>query len=188
MDYNSTPPCETVRVYSSRNEEIIIPAYYLFALLGQMGEGQAYVETMALVTGSALSKDTDLYDRITGKRKKSIHLGTYGDGADRQRPMLVFANPLGWPWMQGKATLISDRDDLHVESGELANVRQITRAWQFPNEGNSRLERFHCYRLAVLDSRYEGSVHEPFPTPKNRKEETAQRGRFKIDLASDSIF
>ncbi|MEU1086021.1 hypothetical protein ABZ401_04165 [Streptomyces sp. NPDC005892] len=188
MDYNSTPPCQTVRLYSPRNEKILVPAFYLFALLGQAGGTQVYVESMALVAGSALSKDTELYDRITGRRKKAIGLGTYGDGADRQRPMLVFANPLGWPWMHGKATLISERDDLHAESNSLAHVREITRPWRANGEDMDRVERFHCYRLAALDSQVEDSAEDPFPTPRNRTEETAQRGRFKIDLNSDQIF
>ncbi|MDI3100502.1 hypothetical protein QJ054_25960 [Streptomyces sp. AN-3] len=189
MDYNSTPPCETVRLYSERNEEILVPSFYLFALLGQAHDTQqVYVESMALVAGAALSKDTELYDRITGRRKKAIGLGTYGDGADRQRPMLVFANPLGWSWMQKQATLISEREDLHEEFPDLAYVRSITRSWK-PVEGlQPRKERFHCYRVAALDSRVEDPVEDPFPTPKNRTEETAQRGRFKIDLLRDSIF
>jgi hypothetical protein len=143
---------------------------------------------MALVAGAALSKDTDLYDRITGRRKKAIGLGTYGDGADRQRPMLVFANPLGWSWMQGQATLISERDDLNEEFPALAYVRSITRSWK-PMEGmEPKKERFYCYRVAALDSRVEDPAEDPFPTPKKRTEETAQRGRFKIDLRHDSIF
>jgi hypothetical protein len=189
MDYNSTPPCETVRLYSPRNEEILVPSFYFFALLGQSERsGEVYVESMALVAGSALSKDTDLYDRITGRRKKAIGLGTYGDGADRQRPMLVFANPLGWPWMQGQATLISERDDLDKEFPTLAYVRSMTRSWK-PSEGmEAKEERFHCYRVAALDSSVEEPAHNPFPTPTKRTERTAQRGRFKIDLSDDSIF
>ncbi|MEU5238748.1 hypothetical protein ACH4UR_27630 [Streptomyces lydicus] len=189
MDYNSTPPCETARLYADRNEEILVPSFYLFALLGQAGENRhVYVESMALVAGSALSKDTDLYDRITGRRKKAIGLGTYGDGADRQRPMLVFANPLGWPWMQRQATLISERGDLHEEFPDLAYVRSITRSWK-PMEGReAKKERFYCYRVAALDSRFEEPAEDPFPTPRKRTEETAQRGRFKIDLNRGSIF
>ncbi|MFI8996942.1 hypothetical protein [Streptomyces sp. NPDC053542] len=177
LDYNSTPPCATVRVYAEDGSEIRIPGFYLFvALEGDEEGGTVCVHSMVLVAGAVLNKDIDLYDRITGTRTKEIRLGTYGDGANRVRPMLLFSNPLGWEWTLGAATLISERDDLADEQ-PLAHVREMTRT--VPS-GVS--ERFHCYRLAKLSPPVEETAHDPFPQPSKRKEETAQRGRFEIDL------
>ncbi|MBT2382396.1 hypothetical protein [Streptomyces sp. ISL-11] len=177
LDYNSTPPCATVRVYAEDGNEIRIPGFYLFvALEGNEEGGMVQVHSMALVAGAALNKDVDLYDRITGTRTKQIGLGTYGDGANRVRPMLLFSNPLGWEWMLGAATLISERNDL-ADYQSLAHVRDMTRT-----VSPGVFELFHCYRLAKLSPPVEETAHDPFPQPSKRKEETAQRGRFGIDL------
>ncbi|MFD6620067.1 hypothetical protein ACFWFB_33025, partial [Streptomyces albidoflavus] len=83
LDYNSTPPCETIRVYSATGSALRIPSYYLFVTLAEgVDAGTVYVHSLVLVTGAALNKDVVLYERITGTRKKQIGLGTYGDGAD----------------------------------------------------------------------------------------------------------
>ncbi|MEU3030359.1 hypothetical protein ACPCBC_24540 [Streptomyces incarnatus] len=177
LDYNSTPPCATVRVYAEDGNEIRIPGFYLFvALQGNEEGGMVQVHSMALVAGAALNKDVDLYDRITGTRTKQIGLGTYGDGANRVRPMLLFSNPLGWEWMLGAATLISERNDL-ADDPSLAHVRDMTRT-----VSPGVPEIFHCYRLSKLSPPVEETAHNPFPQPLKRKEETAQRGRFEIDL------
>ncbi|MFD8383200.1 hypothetical protein ACFV2X_32620 [Streptomyces sp. NPDC059679] len=177
LDYNSTPPCATVRVYAEDGVEIRIPGYYLFvALQGDEEGGTVRVHSMVLVAGAVLNKDVDLYDRITGTRIKEIGLGTYGDGANRVRPMLLFSNPLGWEWMLGAATLISERNNLADEQ-PLVHVRDMTRA-----VSPGVFELFHCYRLAKLSPPAEETAHNPFPQPEKRKEETAQRGRFEVDL------
>ncbi|MFD8338957.1 hypothetical protein ACFV42_40895 [Streptomyces solisilvae] len=91
----------------------------MFALLVQLDEASGEdiweVQALAMTAGAVLNTDQSLYDGITGVRAKSIGLGSYGDGANRERPMLLFSNPLGWDWVIGSATLISDRDDLAVE-------------------------------------------------------------------------
>lgn len=182
LDYNSTPPCETIRVYSATGSALRIPSYYLFVTLAEgTGAGTLYVHSLVLVAGAALNKDVALYERITGTRKKQIGLGTYGDGADRQRPMMVFSNPLGWEWLTGSATLISERGDLSDEH-PLTHVREMTRS---VSDGGR--EVFHCYRLAKLSPRREEPAEDPFPQPAKRKEETAQRGRFAIDLRTLTI-
>jgi hypothetical protein len=177
LDYNSTPPCATIRVYAEDGSEIRIPGFYLFvALEGDEEGGTVRVHSMVLAAGAVLNKDTDLYDRVTGTRTKEIRLGTYGDGANRVRPMLLFSNPLGWEWTLGAATLISERSDLAGEQ-PLVHVRDMTRT---VSPGVSEL--FHCYRLAKLSPRVEETAHNPFPQPSKRTEETARRGRFDIDL------
>ncbi|MER5870815.1 hypothetical protein [Streptomyces sp. NPDC002044] len=182
LDFNSTPPCETIRVYSATGAPLRIPSYYLFVTLAKgTAEGTVYVHSLVLVAGGALNKDVQLYERITGTRKKQIGLGTYGDGADRQRPMLLFSNPLGWDWLSRSATLISERGDLSSEH-PLTHVREMTRS---VSDGVGEL--FHCYRPSKLSPEREQPATDPFPQPANRKEETAQRGRFEIDLSTLTI-
>lgn len=182
LDYNSTPPCATMRVYADDGSEIRIPGFYLFvALEGNEEGGTVLVHSMVLVAGSVLNKDVGLYDSITGTRTKEIGLGTYGDGANRLRPMLLFSNPLGWDWMLGAATLISERNDLANEQ-PLIHVRDMTRT-----VSPGAFELFHCYRLAKLSPPKEDPALDPFPQPSKRKEETAQRGRFQIDLRTFTL-
>ncbi|MGW6415495.1 hypothetical protein [Streptomyces sp. NPDC055055] len=182
MDYNSTPPCATIRVYAEDGGEIRIPGFYLFvALEGNKEIGTVRVHSMVLVAGAVLNEDVDLYDSITGTRTKQIGLGTYGDGANRLRPMLLFSNPLGWDWTLGASTLISERNDLADEQ-PLVHVRDMART-----VSPGVAERFHCYRLAKLSPPREGTALDPFPQPSRRKEETAQRGRFEIDLSTFTL-
>ncbi|WP_031077648.1 hypothetical protein [Streptomyces sp. NRRL WC-3742] len=185
MDFNSTPPSSTVRVYPDGGGALAVPAYYLIALLAwsPTEPDQHYIDSLALVAGSALNDDTRLYDRITGERTKLINLGSYGDGADRQRPMLIFSNPLGWDWMAGQATLISDRPDLDTEVGHLRHVREISR-----DTASGGANTFHCYRLESLDPPVMGPRRNPFPIPNARTEKTSPRGRFRIDLRRGALF
>ncbi|MCP2325245.1 hypothetical protein HDA40_003752 [Hamadaea flava] len=176
IDYNSTPPAATVKVESAAGNLLRVPAFYLFVVLLPHGEDQV-VQTLALVTGSALNQDIQLYDDATGVRQKSIGLGTFGDGLDRQRPMFVFANPLGWPWLTGEATLLHDRSDL-AEEQNLVRVREVERTAK-----DGTVHTFWCYRLRRGVPDITGpKVSEPFPTPANRKTETTPRGRFQVKL------
>ncbi|WP_280483380.1 hypothetical protein [Nocardia farcinica] len=174
MDYNSTPPCSRVKIYSKYNTLLTVPAFYLFAIHASQGEARI-LQGLALVSGMVLNQDTELYNSRTGIRQKSIDLGTFGDGADRERPMLVFANPLGWGWLKTQPTLIHQRADLADEQDDLHRVRQIVRT---AKDGTKH--EFWAYRRT--SSAEEDIAIDPFPTPRNRSRQTAPRGRFKVDL------
>jgi len=175
LDYNSTPPCATVKVESQRGALLRVPAFYLYVALAAGAEGFT-TPALALVAGAALNEDVDLYDAATGIRQKAIGLGTYGDGLDRQRPMFVFANPLGWSWLDGHATLIHAREDL-AEEQDLVMRRPMIRT-----AANGGRRAFFCYRAGSEGDRQEADALNPFPTPANRKAETTARGRFRIAL------
>ena len=66
-----------------------------------------YVSAMTLYDSSILNDDFDLYSEWG--HEKEINLGTYGDGANRNRPMLIFSNPLGPIFWMDKQ-LISELD------------------------------------------------------------------------------
>ena len=173
IDYNSTPPCATVRIEAANGNSLRVPAFYLFVLLVPQ-ENEQNMKSMALVAGAAINQDTDLYDSITGIRQKKIGLGTFGDGYDRQRPMLVFANPLGWSWTMGEATLIHTRDDLAQEQA-IVRVREVRLS---ATDGSMHV--FWCYRRDDGRQSVEPTAINPFPTPDRRTAETNPRGKFKV--------
>ena len=178
MDYNSTPPCGRIRIYSATDEQLIIKGYYLFACLEMTADGSYFVSAMCLCDGSILNDDFELYMQITGSREKGINIGTYGDGANRNRPMLIFSNPLGSPLLDRKISLISGLD-----LG--CTVGNIGLAWRFVRKDAKQVDHvFYTY----LDSRDIGvdhrvtDVHEPFPVPQNRVSETQGRGKFRLTI------
>jgi hypothetical protein len=106
MDYNTTPPCGTVRVYDSSGAALDIRGFDLFvcqeAVLNQSGKYQ--LSALVLCDGNLLNEDFDYYLSIVGERVKEIGLGTYGNGANRTRPMLIFSNRLSTPQLDHNVT------------------------------------------------------------------------------------
>jgi hypothetical protein len=177
LDYNSTPPCGQVRVYTMDDEEVFIKGFYLFACLEQDANKEYFVSAMTLCDGSILNDDIDLYKEITGSRQKGINLGTYGDGANRNRPMLLFANPLSADVLDNRISLISQLD-LSLDNGN------IELAWEFARKDLGGVKHvFHVY----LDKRDIPSGHtiktieEPFQAPKKRDVKTQRRGKFRLN-------
>lgn len=176
MDYNSTPPCGRVKIFREDDQELIIKGFYLFACLETDDAGLYFVSAMSLCDGSILNDDFDLYLQITGSREKGIGLGTYGDGANRNRPMLIFSNPLGAEILDKKITLISGLD----LAEELGNIKL---AWRFIREGTDTEK--HAFQVYMderdLPGEYTASdITDPFPTPRNRVSETQGRGKFRL--------
>ncbi len=107
LDYNTTPPCGTVRVYDADDQPLDIRGFYLFVCQERTRNGGFILSALALCDGNILNEDFALYLRVTSQREKEVGLGTYGNGADRNRPMLIFANPLGAPQLDHASTLVS---------------------------------------------------------------------------------
>ena len=183
MDYNTTPPCGTIRVYDLDEDTLDIKGYYLFVCQEPVrGEQQTYrLSALALCDGDLLNANFEYYKSIIGRRLKEIGLGTYGDGANRIRPMLIFSNPLGAAVLDRQSTLIHSRDDLEVEYPALRQAGVIERT--VLNEKVPGIRIYYCYR----DRRDTSAntrvfrMRDPFPTPK-RTEMTIQRGRFVINV------
>lgn len=180
MDYNTTPPCGTVRVYDSGGASLDIRGYYLFvcqeAVRGQAGKYQ--LSASVLCDGNLLNEDFNYYLSIVGERVKEIGLGTYGNGANRARPMLIFSNPLSSTQLDHSVTLIHFRDDLEKDVPQLRKVGIIKRTVQ---QGGTKT--FYCYRLAddvPEDYRY-FELLDPFPLP-TRTVKTQPRGRFRLNF------
>jgi hypothetical protein len=176
LDFNTTPPCGKIRIYTESDSELVIKGYYLFACLERNEEGLYYVSAMSLCDGSILNDDYDLYTEITGSREKEINLGTYGDGANRNRPMLIFSNPLGADILDHKITLITELA-LSAESGN------IDLAWRFiRTDINNNRHQFYVYmdKRDINPDHVVEKITEPFPKPTRRVEQTQSRGKFKL--------
>ena len=178
MDYNSTPPCGKIKIFTQDNQPIVIKGYYLFACLENDKIGNGYVNTLCLCDGSIINDDFSLYSQITGSREKGINIGTYGDGANRNRPMLIFANPLGADILDKKFTLISG-----IDLGETyGNMRMV---WRFiRTDIKSKEHTFYVY-MDSSDVDVEKpitEIKEPFPIPQKRVKETQGRGKFRLEL------
>ena len=180
MDYNTTPPCGRVRVYDQDRQPLDVRGFYLFVCQEPIeGSPARYrISAMALCDGNLLNEDFDYYLSIVGERTKEVGLGSYGDGANRTRPMLIFANPLGAAELDRRATLIHPASDLGEHFRQLRLVGMIRRS--VPKGGN---RAFYCYRLRadVPVDHGDFDLADPFPEPE-RTTRTQARGRFRLDL------
>ncbi len=175
LDYNTTPPCGTVRIYAADDSPLDIRGFYLFVSQETTANNQCVITALALCDGNILNEDFELYLAAVSQREKEIDLGTYGNGVDRQRPMFIFANPLGAPQLDQQATLVSV---------ELANerVRLAYRIIRTTSKGNQR--QFHAYRMAsdIPDGWQVQTVTDPFPQPNARVPQTQPRGKFRLPI------
>lgn len=177
MDYNSTPPCGTARVYTMYDQPVDIRSFYLFVFEEPADDGSR-ITMMALCDGNLLNADFDLYLATTGTRSKQINLGTYGDGANRIRPMMIFANPFTADVLAGNISLVHPDADLEGQYPSLKRAGAISRT----KADGTGVNTFHVYRhVEDGDGGRPFDLLDPFRMPQ-RKAETAQRGRFKIDV------
>ncbi len=178
LDYNTTPPCGTVRIYDADDKPLDIRGFYLFVAQEKLAKQNQYIlSALVLCDGNVLNEDFDFYLSITGQRSKSIGLGTYSDGLNRIRPMLVFANPLGADVFDYAATLIN-QTDINVDY-RLKLVYRIKRTID-----NNSYREFFAYRK-IDDVKCDWQVEtldDPFPQPKKRVETTQSRGKFIIPI------
>lgn len=180
MDYNTTPPCGTVRVYNLDGRPLDIRGFYLFVCQEAVdgSPGRYRLSALALCDGNLLNADFTYYLSIVGERTKEVGLGSYGDGANRSRPMLIFANPLGAAELDHRATLIHPGSNLGDQSPHRRRVGVIRRRFKAGGE-----RTFYCYQLQsdVPGNHRDFDLLDPFPSPA-RTTATQARGRFRIDL------
>lgn len=179
LDYNTTPPCGTVRVYDLENNPVDIKGFYLFVCQEPIGtiKNTYQLTSMVLCDGDVLNQDFNLYLSAVGKRQKKIHLGSYEDGADRTRPMFIFANPIGAPELDHAVTLIHSSKDLENSYKYLGMVYRLFRS------SKKKENVFYCYRMKqdVLKNHSVIDLRDPFPVP-TRVTETQSRGRFRLPI------
>ena len=183
LDYNSTPPCGTIRVYAENKKEINIRGFYLFVCQEPDASGtQSVLSALALADGNFLNEDFDYYLKVTGVRNKATDLGTFKDGADRQRPMVIFSNPLSVRQLDGFATLIHPAADLHDHYPALRRVGKITRT--VPGTKPPQGREYYCYRVSPMRGGEGWDLTDPLAKPQ-RKQATQQRGRFTVDIVAE---
>jgi hypothetical protein len=180
LDYNTTPPCGTIRVYDANDNPLDIRGFYLFVCQEQEpgAENTYQLSALALCDGNMLNEDFDLYLSAVGQREKEIGLGTYGNGANRHRPMFIFANPLGTPELDNAATLI------HPDSTLAKSGTGLQMAYRLIRTAKNGERGFYCYRLAadIGTSHSITDLRNPFPTPSSRSTRTQSRGRFRLPI------
>jgi hypothetical protein len=180
LDYNTTPPCGTIRVYDMNDNPLDIRGFYLFVCQEQEpGTANTYkLSALVLCDGNVLNEDFDLYLSAVGQREKEIGLGTYGNGANRNRPMFIFANPLGVPELDHAATLI------HPDSALAEGETGLRMAYRLIRTAKGGERAFYCYREAedVGASHSITDLVDPFPTPLSRSTRTQNRGKFRLPI------
>lgn len=180
MDYNTTPPCGTMRVYDQTQIPLDIPGFYLFVCQEPAGPDTYKLTALALCDGDALNTDFEFYLSITGQRTKGLGMGSYADGVNRQRPMLIFANPLGAPQLDHAASLVS-RKRIESEGAAVSMVYQIGRT--LPDDPRQQ-NVFAVYRARddVPPGWEIQHLIDPFPRPIRRVEVTQGRGKFVVPI------
>jgi hypothetical protein len=141
-------------------------------------ENTYILSALTLCDGNVLNEDFGLYLSAVGPREKEIGLGTYGNGANRHRPMFIFANPLGIPELDNAVTLVHPDPTLaESETGLRIAYRLIRTA----GDGE---RTFYCHRLAAdLETRhYITDLKNPFSTLLSRSTRTQSRGRFRLPI------
>lgn len=129
------------------------------------------LSALVLCDGNVLNEDFDLYLSAVSQREKEIGLGTYGNGANRHKPMFIFANPLGIPELDNAATLIHPDPTLAEYETGLRIAYQLIRT----AKGGERV--FYCYRLAADI----GTSHS-ITDLKDQWERTEQEAKSPIDI------
>ena len=184
VDYNSTPPCGLVLVYDqSGTHAFTVRGFYVFLVVDPVIGQSGYFAASSLVVcdGNALNADHDLYLRVVAPRTKEIGLGTYGDGAIRNRPFVLFPHPLSVPWLLGAATLVHPDSHIPVSMG-LTQVSMIERK----NMTTALTVPFYCYQTDADAQRFKGPTQEinPFKTPSRRRD--GSRGKLRLRLKPEA--
>jgi len=161
------------RVYAADGSPLRVRGFYLFVAQENMPDGRSTLTALALCDGDLLNADFYLYLSIVSRREKLVGLGTYANGVNRQRPMLIFANPLGARELDRSATLVTGRTD----DGRVQRVYHIVRT----AVGGSPMY-FDAYRqVRDVPAGWEvQALTDPFPVPKNRAVQTQAWGRFRL--------
>jgi len=90
IDYNSCLPCGST-VIKIGPEALIIPCYYLFALLDASSKK---IVTLIMLDGDFLNYDFELHKESKYSNFTEYNHGPYGEGSIRHRKMYTYPNPL----------------------------------------------------------------------------------------------
>jgi hypothetical protein len=181
LDYNSTPPCGIVRIYDKQGTPLDVRALYLFVCLERLGKNKFILTALCLCDGNLLNENFELYLNIINRRQKGIGLGSYGDGANRNRPMLIFSNPLGASQFDRKSTLITMENML--PDNRIGLVYNLHR-----KDITGILKSFFVYqKIQDIPGTWRvENLEDPIPRPAKRGIDTQSRGKFRLPIVVKS--
>lgn len=131
IDYNSSLPCGSTLVKIG-DETIIIPCFYLFALLDNESKN---IVTLILLDGDFLNYDFDLHKEAKYSNYSEYKHGPYGEGSVRHRKMYTYPNPLNYKIaaFHLRQILIAKKSDFEKSSIQSNITEQIIREDKYGN-------------------------------------------------------
>ena len=115
IDYNSCLPCGST-LTKIGIETVIIPCYYLFALLDSSSSN---IVTLIILDGDFLNYDFELHKESKYSNFTEYNHGPYGEGSVRHRKMYTYPNPLN-----SKITDFHLRQILIAKKTDLERIRE----------------------------------------------------------------
>lgn len=131
IDYNSSLPCGSTMIKVGA-ETIIIPCFYLFALLDR---SSLNIVTLILLDGDFLNYDFDLHKEAKYSNYTEYNHGPYGEGSIRHRKMYTYPNPLNSKISEFhmRQILVAKKPDFEKIKETSHITEQIIRADKFGN-------------------------------------------------------
>lgn len=149
IDYNSCLPCGSTLIKIG-NDTIVIPCYYLFALLNYEN---THIVSLILLDGDFLNYDFNLHKEAKYANYTEYNHGPYGEGSVRHRKMYTYPNPLNYKIKEFylRLILIAKKNDLapvcHIQN----ITEQIIREDKYGN-------KFHYYLLDETNTITKGDL------------------------------
>lgn len=185
IDFNSTAPCGTFRVYRPDDTPLDIPGYYIFVLLDHRIQNRSRnILTFILSGGDLLNDDFDLYLTSKTLNESTYDHGPYGEGSVRGRMMYVYPNPLDSKINQlaGEVSLIHEAGDLHRIFPEL---RLLYRALRRKRDGTTREFFIYRHKNFVTNSVLAPLALELFARARHRS--AKKRSAYKFVLPAGTL-
>jgi len=131
IDYNSCLPCGSTLIKIG-DETIIIPCFYLFALLDIDSKN---IVTLILLDGDFLNYDFELHKESKYSNYTEYNHGPYGEGSVRHRKMYTYPNPLNSKISEFhlRQILVAKKIDLEKIKATNSITEQIIRVDKFGN-------------------------------------------------------
>lgn len=131
IDYNSCLPCGSTMIKVGI-ETIIIPCFYLFALLDI---SSLNIVTLIILDGDFLNYDFDLHKESKYSNYTEYNHGPYGEGSIRHRKMYTYPNPLNSKinHFHMRQILVAKKTDFEKINETQHIAKQIIRTDKFGN-------------------------------------------------------
>lgn len=125
IDYNSSLPCGSTMIKINENT-IVIPCYYLFALLNPDNNR---ILSLIIMDGDFINYDFNLYKEAKYANYTEYAHGPYGEGSVRHRRMYTYPNPLNYKIAEfyHRFILIAKKTDLNIVENTDNITEQIIR-------------------------------------------------------------